>query len=168
MRKFIFSTLCAISIGCASFAIEPNTDMPRFSVVEEMTLLDSYSNMEVNDMNVLSLLMVLGVQHPYVAMAQMKLESGNYTSSIAVNNNNYFGMRHPAQRITVSLGNRNGYARYRNWAYSVLDYALWQRKYAYNLSVEAYLTKLGNTYAQDPNYTAKIKNMARNLENKNK
>lgn len=139
--------------------------MPRRCIVEELSRLDSLSSISPSDSTALSFIEESGIQHPYIALAQMKIESGNYQSNIAKVNNNYFGMRHPAQRLTVSLGNKNGYARYRNWAYSILDYALWQRRYAWNLTEEEYLTKLSNTYAEDPNYMPKVKNIAKNLEN---
>lgn len=139
--------------------------MTQRSIVEELARLDSLSSISPSDSTALAFIEGSGIQHPYIALAQMKIESGNYQSRIAKVNNNYFGMRHPAQRLTVSLGNKNGYARYRNWAYSILDYALWQRRYAWNLTEEEYLTKLSSAYAEDPNYIAKVKNIAKNLEN---
>lgn len=139
--------------------------MTQRSIVEELARVDSLSSISPSDSTALAFIEESGVQHPYIALAQMKIESGNYQSNIAKVNNNYFGMRHPAQRLTVSLGKKKGYARYRNWAYSILDYALWQRRYAWNLTEEEYLTKLSNAYAEDPNYIAKVKNIAKNLEN---
>lgn len=139
--------------------------MTQRSIVEELARLDSLSSISPSDSAALAFIEGSDIQHPYIVLAQMKIESGNYQSNIAKVNNNYFGMRQPAQRLTVSLGNKNGYARYRNWAYSILDYALWQRRYAWNLTEEEYLTKLSNTYAEDPNYITKVQNIAKNLEN---
>lgn len=168
---------CAVALcttGDASAVKTPNrgeikTDtvfiMTRRCMVEELVRIDSLSSICPSDSAALAFIEESGIQHPHIALAQMKIESGNYQSNISKTNNNYFGMRHPAQRLTVSLGNKKGYARYRNWAYSILDYALWQRRYAWNLTEEEYLTKLSNTYAEDPNYIAKVKNIAKNLEN---
>lgn len=139
---------------------------PEHSFIIEMERLDSYADIELCDSIAYAFIVDSEIQHPEIVLAQMKIESGNYQSNIAKKNNNYFGMRHPAQRLTVSLGQKNGYARYRNWAYSVIDYGLWQRRYAYNLTEEEYLTKLSNTYAEDHNYVSKVKNIAKNLENK--
>lgn len=147
-----------IKIGATSI-------VPQRCVAEQLVSLDTLSSISLSDSTALAFIEESDIQHPYIVLAQMKIESGNYQSNIAKKNNNYFGMRHPAQRLTVSLGNKNGYARYRNWAYSILDYALWQRRYAWNLTEEEYLTKLSNTYAEDPNYTTKVKNIAKNLEN---
>lgn len=138
----------------------------KSTFIDEMESLDEYGNIEPCDSIAYAFMVDHEIQHPEIALAQMKIESGNYQSRIAKKNNNYFGMRHPAQRLTVSLGRKNGYARYRNWAYSIIDYGLWQRRYAYNLTEEEYLTKLSNTYAEDPNYVSKVKNIAKNLENK--
>lgn len=173
MRK-ILVCVSTLFLACTSNATEtmvdittePIVEVPRFTVVEEMFMLNEYSDIDVSDSEAFNLLIDLGVQHPYIALAQMKIESGNYSSSLTKTNNNYFGMRHPAQRVTVSMSSKNGYAKYRNWAYSVLDYALWQRQYAWNLTEAEYLAKLGRAYAEDPNYVSKVKNIAKNLENK--
>jgi hypothetical protein len=142
------------------------THHAKSTFIDEMESLDEYGSIEPCDSIAYAFIVDNEIQHPEIVLAQMKIESGNYQSGIAKKNNNYFGMRHPAQRLTVSLGQKNGYARYRNWAYSVIDYGLWQRRYAYDLTEEEYLTKLSNTYAEDPNYVSKVKNIAKNLENK--
>ena len=172
--------LCGISIGLyivrsndvkrdktvkATNVEVPCIQHPKHSFISEMERFDSYADIELCDSTAYAFIVDNEIQHPEIVLAQMKIESGNYQSGIAKKNNNYFGMRHPAQRLTVSLGQKNGYARYRNWAYSVIDYGLWQRKYAYDLTEDEYLTKLSNTYAEDPNYVSKVKNIAKNLEN---
>lgn len=141
---------------------EPITPIP-----EMLADLENYRNIEVNDSTAFGVMLEFEIQHPHIVLAQMKIESGNYESSIARNNNNYFGMRQPSSRLTVSLGSRNGYARYRSWAYSILDYALWQRQYAWNLTEEQYLAKLGRIYAEDPNYVSKVKKLSKNLVEQN-
>ena len=72
-------------------------------------------------------------------------------------------MRHPYRRDTHSLGSINGYASYANWAFSIADYALWQRRYASGLSEEEYLEKLGRVYATDKMYKDKISNIMREI-----
>ena len=46
----------------------------------------------------------LRVKYPEVALAQMKLESANGTSSMFRENNNLFGMKLPKKRPTTALG----------------------------------------------------------------
>lgn len=148
-------------------------EKPRECVVEKsecahdltsiLCELDSLAKFDVCDSVALRLMSDLGVQHKHIVLAQMKLESGNYQSKLAKENNNYFGMRHPAQRLTVSVKSKNGYAHYRNWCYSILDYALWQRRYAYDLNESDYLTKLSNVYAEDKEYVNKLSTIAKNI-----
>lgn len=133
----------------------------KTAVLDYFDTLESMSEREVTDSLAYDIMLLLDIQHPHIAMAQMKLESGHYQSKLAKENNNYFGMRHPRQRTSVSLGDKNGYAKYRGWAYSILDYALWQRQYARNLTEEDYLTKLSNSYAEDEKYVEKIKIIAK-------
>jgi hypothetical protein len=135
------------------------------SPVDIIIALDSWSEKELNDDNVLAFMGYVGIEHPHIVLAQMKLESGNYTSKLALENNNYFGMKQPRKRATTSIGEKNGFASYKNWACSVLDYALWQRTYASNLSEKEYLDTLA-TYAEDKKYITKVKKLAKNLENR--
>ena len=107
----------------------------------------------------------IGIEHPHIVLAQMKLESGNYTSKLALENNNYFGMKQPRKRATTSIGEKNGYASYKSWVHSVLDYALWQKEYARELTENQYLDSLAK-YAEDKNYNLKIKKLSKNLENR--
>lgn len=130
-----------------------------YSITSMLGGLDSLAKHDINDDIALLLMKEMQVQHPQIVLAQMKLESGLYKSKLAKQNNNYFGMKHPRQRATMSMGEKNGYAHYRNWAYSILDYALWQKKYAYNLSEHEYLQKIGGVYAEDDAYVRKIKNL---------
>lgn len=133
----------------------------KTAMLDYFDTLESVSERDVTDSLAYDIMLLLDIQHPHIAMAQMKLESGHYQSKLAKENNNYFGMRHPCQRTSVSLGDKNGYAKYRGWAYSILDYALWQREYARNLTEDDYLTKLSNSYAEDEKYVEKIKIIAK-------
>lgn len=127
--------------------------------------LDSWGEKKLNDENILAFMEFIDIEHSHIALAQMKLESGYYKSKLAKENNNYFGMKHPSRRATASLGSKNGFASYKNWACSVLDYALWQKTYASNLTENEYLDSL-STYAEDKKYIAKVKKLAKNLENR--
>lgn len=132
-----------------------------YSITSMLGGLDSLAKYDVNDDTALLLMREMEVQHPHIALAQMKLESGNYQSALSKKNNNYFGMKHPRQRATVSLGEKNGYANYRNWCYSILDYALWQKRYAYDLDEQAYLQKISSVYAEDEEYIRKVKSLTK-------
>ena len=172
----VFSFLAFI-LSIYSIALNTNTEnlieslhSPKKVVLEHnsptslIIALDSWGEKELNDENILAFMEFVGIEHSHIVLAQMKLESGHYKSKLVKGNNNYFGMKHPSKRATTSLGSKNGFASYKNWACSVLDYALWQRTYASNLSEKEYLDSL-STYAEDKKYISKVKKLAKNLEN---
>ena len=119
---------------------------------------------EINAEIVLTLLDALNVEHPHIVFAQMRLESGNFKSDLAKNNYNFFGMKYPRQRATVAQGVDRGYAYYRSWSYSVLDYAIWQRRYASGLTEEEYFEMLSEKYAEDKAYVRKVKSIADSIK----
>lgn len=127
--------------------------------------VEQQSKMPVTDETALCFMQQIGIEHPHIVLAQMKLESAIYTSKLALENNNYFGMKQPRKRATTSIGEKNGYASYKSWVHSVLDYALWQKEYASELTENQYLDSL-SSYAEDKNYNLKIKKLSKNLENK--
>lgn len=133
-------------------------------IVQDLLWVEEMGVMPVSDSLVSNILTTLKVEHPHIVHAQMRLESGHYTSRIACENHNYFGMKQPAKRPTMSLGKKNGYASYRNWVYSIVDYALWQKRYASCLTEEEYLAYLAKVYASDKDYTTKIKRIANTLK----
>lgn len=122
--------------------------------------INSISKIDCNDSLAVCFIEKLNIQHPNIVYAQMRLESGNYESNLAKNNNNYFGMKQPYHRRTLSIGETNGYATYESWVHSIIDYALWQKKYAYNLSEQEYYEKL-SSYASDKDYIDKVKQISK-------
>lgn len=130
---------------------------------ETFTMLNEYGKLEPTQDVVLYVMSELGVEHKHIAYAQMLLESGHFGSRLAKTNSNYFGMKEPCVRPTTSLGKKNGYASYKSWTWSVMDYALWQRNIAYGLSDDEYLEFLGEIYAEDKRYVEKIKSIIQNI-----
>lgn len=129
----------------------------HLNIANILVYCDSVGVYDCNDSLVIDALHFLEVENSDIVYAQMKIESGNYSSGLAKNNNNYFGMKHPTTRFNCSLKEKNGYAYYQNWCYSILDYKLWQLKYANGLSRDEYLNKLQKVYAEDTMYIQKIK-----------
>ena len=99
------------------------------------------------------------VQHPLVVTAQAILETGNFASKVFKENNNLYGMTLAKSRPTLAIGVKNGYAVYRTWQESAIDYALWQSAFARNLSEEDYYLILKRLYAEDKEYVNKVKNV---------
>ena len=55
------------------------------------------------------------------------IESGNLKSRLTTLGNNLFGMRKAGARPTTALPKKlYGYATYRHWIYSIIDYKLWE------------------------------------------
>ncbi len=57
--------------------------------------------------------------------AQATFESGNFNSTIFVENNNPFGMKLAKQRSTTALGSNRGHACYSSLHDAVKDFVLW-------------------------------------------
>jgi hypothetical protein len=97
---------------------------------------------------------------PEYVYAQARLESGNYTSNVFIENNNLFGMTTVGNRTTTAIGSNHGFAVYYNWRESVLDYLIYQFLYMGDKTEDEYLQHLTKYYATDSLYIFKIKNIA--------
>lgn len=107
----------------------------------------------------------MNLDYPDIVYAQAVLESGHFKSDLFINNGNMFGMKEAMVRNSVALGTKNGYAYYKNWQHSIIDYALYQATYYHTstrkLTRQEYLEKLARTYAKDPDYIKKLNNIIR-------
>ena len=178
MKVFLKWTATIILLGILVYSgvwlekkkINAMVEFPEEEVAVERDCIDlvmyvhEVGKEDINDEKVMLLLNALNVEHPHIVFAQMRLESGNFKSDLAKKNNNFFGMKHPRQRATVAQGVDRGYAYYRSWSYSVLDYAIWQRRYASGLTEEEYLEMLSEKYAEDKAYVRKVKSIADSIK----
>jgi len=73
----------------------------------------------------------LGLTMSRYLTAQAAHETGNFTSKIFKENNNLFGMKHPAIRQTTSIGEKKGYASYTSIESSIEDMALYLKSRGY-------------------------------------
>ncbi len=92
-----------------------------------------------------------------IPMAQTVLETGQWTSNLAVNAKNIFGMMFPQARNTTAIDKTaQGFAVYRSQFDCIKDYFLWLE--AMNLLNDAALDGFiaANRYAADPKYYTKI------------
>ena len=139
---------------------EEEIEEVKQDVIDLVIYVHEVGKQEISTERVFSLLDALNVEHPHIVFAQMRLESGNFKSDLAKNNDNFFGMKYPRQRATMAQGVDRGYAYYRSWSYSVLDYAIWQRRYASGLTEDEYFEMLSEKYAEDKAYVRKVKSIA--------
>lgn len=83
-----------------------------------------------------------------VAVAQARIESANYTSDLAVNNKNLFGIKvHTCKYVS---GERNGHATFATLKDNIACYCDIQKRY---------LKKIDRAYAEDSLYIQKVKEM---------
>lgn len=107
----------------------------------------------------------LNIKFPYIVLAQSKLETGDFTSKIFVENHNLFGMREARVRVNIARGTQYNHAYYNNWYESVYDYAFYQSTYLSKLKTEEeYFQYLGESYAEASNYVISLKRII-NREN---
>lgn len=128
--------------------------------VDLISYADSMGDMNCNDSLVVSFLNKIDIENKHIVYAQMRLESGNYESNLAKHNNNYFGMKQPRCRPTLSIVETNGYATYKSWTYSILDYWMWQKRYANKLTENEYYEKL-KLYCNEKDYIDKVKRISK-------
>ncbi len=99
----------------------------------------------------------LNVKFPNIVLAQAELESGHFKSTMFKENNNLFGMKQAFKRPTTNQGENRGHAYFNSWKDCVLDYAFYSATYLNNIKTEAeYFQYLRQSYAEDPNYIAKL------------
>ena len=103
-----------------------------------------YDTTKPTDKTVLSELKRQHVSHPHIVLAQAKLESGNYTSSVCKNNNNLFG-----------LMKGDKYHHFSHWKQSITFYKEHIQNRYKGGNYYAFLNDIG--YAKDPSYTDKLK-----------
>ena len=146
---FISASFIAYEIGLRN-SIQNLTSEERITLINEK---DSFSKEKMANM-----LDDLNVKFPWIPMAQSMIETGQWKSEVFLENNNLFGMREAKSRITTSTGTNLNHAEYNSWRESIYDYAFYQSRYLGNIKTESeYYQYLAASYAEDPGYIKKIK-----------
>ena len=115
-----------------------------------LVLMFSLSLSAQTDQQVYDELKKYNVKYPQIVLAQAKLETGNYTSTLCKKHGNLFGLKR-----------KGGYAKFNNWQESVKAYRDWvQYKYKGG-DYYVFLKKIG--YASDPKYIIKVKEMVKKI-----
>lgn len=156
---WIFSSGCCILIIMIIF-----TSYQKYNKDKDIKInnLDSIDVVDFKD-SVLNYIYDMRLEHPYIVYAQCIVETGNFTSTIMLENNNLFGMKLPERRATLALGVKKGHSYYRNWKESIIDYSLYQMAYMRGLTEEEYFEKLRKSYASDEYYIKKIRQLKQTL-----
>lgn len=134
---------------------------------EKEILLINMNHPPFSEVELIGLMEDLDIKFPHIVLAQAQIESGTYTSGIFRSNHNLFGMKEAQSRISTASGTKRNHAYYTDWTQSVYDYGYYQATFLSTIkSEEQYFRYLGNSYAEDPNYLAKIKELSAKLKSK--
>ena len=168
--KLVISFLVgAIMVGlCASAVIEGIKISNRLRIEdipnEIVSTTVNYNDSLINDTLVYNYLLEIRAKHPRVILAQCKLESNNYKSSLFISNRNLVGMKVSAQRTSFNSGCRSGYQRYDSWYQCLNDYVLWGMTHNYDkMSQSEYIAYLNKIYAEDNSYAQKLNKIISNI-----
>jgi len=101
----------------------------------------------------------MDIMYPEIVFAQAILETGHFKSQNCQQSNNLFGMMMPNVRETVAIKkNKQGFAVYKTWMYSVQDYALYQAYIMRNKKMTRlqYLSYIDRKYSESKGYAKKL------------
>jgi len=115
-------------------------------------------SVELNWHNIKREIKRLDIREPEILLLQIRLETGNLTSRLCLDDNNLIGMHYPKKRPTTAIGRvkKNGMAHYDCWQDCLKDYRIWQN---YMYTDGDYLTFLNRIYATDIYYVSKLKRL---------
>jgi len=121
-----------------------------------------YNYTKLNEKNILFWCDYFNVKFSRVVLAQMKLESGNFTSDLSIIHNNLSGMKKTRVRNTTAIyETKTGFSGYTNYIEHIKDIKMWQDfNYIDTIRTEKdYIDYLSKVYADDKNYKSKIYKM---------
>lgn len=134
---------------------------------EKLIVIREYN--EFSEQSLITKIKQLNFKFPHIVLAQAKLESGNFKSTIFLENHNMFGMREAKLRANLAKGTNRAHAFYDSWQDCVIDYALFYSTYLYDIKTEGeYFEYLRQNYAEDPTYVQRLKQIIKKQDLKNK
>lgn len=136
--------LCMGSTSNSKEMIEPDP-------IEIVPDTNSFTNLELNKANFYFVCGYLGIEHPDIVYAQAQLESGQFTSSVFREKNNFLGLYNSKEET---------YYSFKHWSDCLQGYKDYvQVKWDGNVDYYSFLLSL--PYATDPNYLSKIKSIVK-------
>ena len=146
-RILLIILFCFVSMSFSKVNIPP---MKEYSEVQDASFLHG----ELNDSTLYLALEYYNIKHPRIVLAQAKLETGNYTSKHCINGNNLFGLYNSRKKE---------YFSFEHWHHSVKAYKdMIEYKHRDDEDYYEFLVRI--SYASDPNYVNKVKQIESNLE----
>jgi len=149
------------------FTSNPANKVENLSQEERLIVIREYSGF--SESKLIEKINQLNFRYPHIILAQAKLESGHFKSTIFLENNNMFGMKEAKLRANLAKGTNRGHAYYETWQESVIDYALYYSSYLRSINTEGeYFEYLRQNYAEDVTYVQRLKQIIKKEELKNK
>lgn len=84
-----------------------------------------YPSEDINDSILYNYLNEINAWYPDILLAQAKIESASYTSTVFKKASNLYGMKQVNSRFHCQTSSYNSYGGYDSWKLSVLDRVLW-------------------------------------------
>lgn len=142
---------------------------PRQEVIEKLTPVERMividMEFEFTEEKFIEEIKRMNFKYPHIVLAQSKIETGNFTSRIFIENNNLFGMKQARVRANLATGTQHNHATYNNWKESLYDYGLYYSSYLRKInSEEKYFEYINQLYAEDPNYDTKVRALSKKLK----
>lgn len=142
MKRIILLVL--FSVLSISFGKIPESTFINTNIEHVDT---SFLSEELNDSILYLALVHYEIKEPKIVLAQAKLESANYTSSIFKKNNNFLGLYNSRKRQ---------YFKFDHWSECILAYKnMVEYKHKEGENYYDFLKRIG--YAKDPEYISKVK-----------
>jgi uncharacterized FlgJ-related protein len=149
------------------FTSNPTNEVQNLSQEDKLIVIREYN--EFSEEKLIEKITELNFRYPHIILAQAKLESGHFKSTIFLENNNMFGMKEAKLRANLAKGTNRGHAYYETWQESVIDYALYYSSYLRSINTEGeYFEYLRQNYAEDPTYVQRLKQIINKQDLKSK
>ena len=149
------------------FTSNPANEVQNLSQEDKLIVIREYN--EFSEEKLIEKIGQLNFRYPHIILAQAKLESGHFKSTIFLENNNMFGMKEAKLRANLAKGTNRGHAYYDTWQDCILDYALYYSTYLSDIRTEGeYFEYLRQNYAEDPTYVQRLKQIIKKQDLKSK
>ena len=149
------------------FTSNPANKVENLSQEERLIVIREYSGF--SESKLIEKIDQLNFRYPHIILAQAKLESGHFKSTIFLENNNMFGMKEAKLRANLAKGTNRNHAYYDTWQDCILDYALYYSTYLSDIKTEGeYFEYLKQNYAEDPTYVQRLKQIIKKQDLKSK
>jgi uncharacterized FlgJ-related protein len=158
--KKIAFLICLVFALSFFYNISQHNEIKRLNKQIEFMREDSSSRSDsLCELNVYRYIKSIKLDCPEIVLRQCLLESGFFTSNLCKTNNNILGMKCAKSRPYTYIGEKNGYANFKNWKSCIDDYKLLQDKHYRGKTKEDYYKWLSKFYAEDPNYIKRLKSI---------